>query len=58
MADSKRWPDSCSQLGEIPQAGRIVDFEGRRFTVLEMERNRIARVRAEKIVPAQAPAAG
>ena len=29
-----------------------MDFEGRRFTVLEMERNRIARVRVEKIVPA------
>ncbi len=47
-----------AQLGEIPQAGRSVDFEGRRFTVLAMERNRIARVRAEKIVPAQAPATG
>jgi putative hemolysin len=41
-----------SQLGEIPQAGRTLEFEGRRFTVLAMERNRIARVRVEKIVPA------
>lgn len=47
-----------AQLGEIPQAGRSVDFEGRRFTVVAMERNRIARVRVEKIVPAPAPAAG
>jgi CBS domain containing-hemolysin-like protein len=47
-----------SQLGEIPQAGRTVEFEGRRFTVLEMDRNRIARVRVEKIIPAQAPLAG
>jgi putative hemolysin len=46
-----------AELGEIPQAGRTVEFEGRRFTVLTMERNRIARVRVEKIVPAQAPAA-
>ncbi len=47
-----------AQLGEIPRAGRSLDFEGRRFTVLDMERNRIARVRIEKIVPAQAPATG
>ena len=47
-----------SQLGEIPQAGRIIEFEGRRFTVLSMERNRIARVRVEKIVPANASLPG
>jgi putative hemolysin len=46
-----------SQMGEIPQAGRTIEFEGRRFTVLTMDRNRIARVRVEKIVPADAPAA-
>jgi CBS domain containing-hemolysin-like protein len=36
------------RLGEIPGAGRAVEFEGRRFTVLAMDRNRIARVRIEK----------
>jgi putative hemolysin len=43
--------------GEIPKAGESVEFEGRRYTVLEMERNRIARVRIEKI-PAAEKAAG
>jgi putative hemolysin len=45
-----------SHLGEIPQAGRTVEFQGRRFTVLAMDRNRIARVRVEKIAPAEPPA--
>jgi putative hemolysin len=35
--------------GEIPKAGDSVEYEGRRYTVLEMERNRIARVRVEKM---------
>ncbi len=39
------------KLGEIPQAGRSVEYEGRRYTVLEMDRNRIARVRIEKLRP-------
>ena len=37
------------RLGEIPRAGATVDFAGRRYTVLEMDRNRIARVRIEKL---------
>jgi CBS domain containing-hemolysin-like protein len=37
------------RLGDIPRAGASVEYEGRRFTVLEMDRNRIARVRIEKI---------
>jgi CBS domain containing-hemolysin-like protein len=37
------------RLGEIPRTGESVVYEDRRFTVLEMERNRIARVRIEKI---------
>ncbi len=37
------------RLGEIPHAGEAVDFDGRRFTVTAMDRNRIARVRIEKI---------
>jgi putative hemolysin len=45
------------RLGEIPHTGQSVVYEGRRFTVLEMERNRIARVRVEKLPeqPADAP---
>jgi CBS domain containing-hemolysin-like protein len=35
--------------GEIPKAGESVEYQGRRYTVLEMERNRIARVRVEKL---------
>jgi len=34
-----------------------VEYGGRRFTVLEMERNRIARVRIEKLPARPAPAA-
>jgi CBS domain containing-hemolysin-like protein len=37
------------RLGEIPRPGATVEFGGRRYTVLEMERNRIARVRIEKM---------
>jgi CBS domain containing-hemolysin-like protein len=37
------------RLGEIPRAGAAVEFGGRRYTVLEMDRNRIARVRIEKM---------
>ncbi len=39
------------KLGEIPRAGNAVEYEGRRYTVLDMERNRIARVRIEKLQP-------
>jgi putative hemolysin len=38
-----------SRLGHIPQTGESVEFEGRRFTVAAMERNRIASVLAEKL---------
>jgi len=37
------------RLGEIPHGGETVEFAGRRFSVLEMDRNRIARVRIEKL---------
>jgi putative hemolysin len=45
------------KFGDIPSAGDHVDHEGRRYTVLEMERNRIARVRIEKLAetPAENP---
>ncbi len=37
------------RLGEIPRPGAAVEYQGRRFTILEMDRNRIARVRIEKV---------
>ena len=37
------------RLGEIPRSGATFEFGGHRYTVLEMERNRIARVRIEKM---------
>jgi putative hemolysin len=39
------------KLGHIPKPGESVDFEGRRFTVTVMDRNRIATVRIEKPAP-------
>ena len=37
------------KLGEIPHTGESVEYAGRRYTVLEMERNRIAKVKIEKV---------
>src|SRR5206468_11202618 len=37
------------RLGEIPHVGEAVEYGGRKFTVLEMDRNRISRVRIEKL---------
>ncbi|MBZ5592387.1 MAG: hemolysin family protein [Acidobacteriia bacterium] len=37
------------KFGKIPAAGETVDYKDRRFTVIEMDRNRIAKVRVEKI---------
>jgi putative hemolysin len=45
------------RLGFIPQGGETVEYEGRRFTILEMDRRRIARVRIEKL-PAPEPSVG
>ena len=36
------------ELGDLPEPGEQVDYDGRRFTVLAMDRNRIAQVRIEK----------
>ncbi len=41
------------RLGRIPETGDVVEYEGSRFEVLEMDFNRIARVRVER---APAPA--
>ncbi|MFN0104542.1 MAG: hemolysin family protein [Bryobacteraceae bacterium] len=38
-----------SKLGDLPQPGVVLEDVGRRFTILEMERNRIARVRIERL---------
>jgi putative hemolysin len=37
------------RLGEIPHTGESVEYQGRRYTVMEMDRNRIARVKVEKV---------
>jgi magnesium and cobalt exporter, CNNM family len=37
------------RLGEIPKAGDSVEHAGRKFTVVEMDGNRIAQVRIEKV---------
>ena len=46
------------RLGYIPHAGEHVEFDERRYTVLEMDRNRIARVRIERIAPQPNGSAG
>jgi CBS domain containing-hemolysin-like protein len=40
------------KLGHIPTKGEAVEYEGRRFTAEEMERNRITKIRVEKLTPA------
>jgi CBS domain containing-hemolysin-like protein len=39
------------EFGRIPRAGDFVEHGNRRFTILDMDRNRIARVLVEKIDP-------
>jgi putative hemolysin len=48
------------KLGHIPAPGEAVEFEGRRFTVEEVERNRITKVRVERIeqLPVESSHAG
>jgi len=38
-----------ARLGKIPRGGEVVEYEGRRFTVVEMNGNRISRIRIEKV---------
>lgn len=40
-----------NEFGDFPEKGAATLFEGRRFTVLEMERHRIARVLIERLIP-------
>ncbi len=44
------------QLGYIPKQGETLEYGGRRFTITQMDHNRIARVRIERIHPAPQPA--
>jgi putative hemolysin len=37
------------ELGDIPRVGDAVEYKGRKYTVLQMDRNRVARVRIEKL---------
>ncbi len=46
------------RLGSIPAPGNELEYEGYRFTVLEMERNRIARVRVERLSAAEGTEGG
>lgn len=38
-----------ARFGHIPRSGEIIEYDNRRFTVLEMSGNRISRVRIENI---------
>jgi putative hemolysin len=40
-----------AQFGYIPKPGEAVEYAGRRFTILQMDRNRIASVQIEKLTP-------
>jgi putative hemolysin len=40
---------ALAQLGFIPQGGETFDFEDHRFTVFEMDRRRVARLKVEKL---------
>ena len=44
-----------SRFGDLPHEGAVLEHDGRRFTVIEMERNRIARVRVEQAANAGTP---
>jgi len=46
-----------ARLGYIPSGGESFDFAGYRFTVLEMERHRVASVKLQRLIAA-APSAG
>jgi CBS domain containing-hemolysin-like protein len=37
-------------LGEIPRGGESFVFDGRRYTVAEMDRRRVAKVTIERLV--------
>jgi putative hemolysin len=39
------------RLGRLPQAGDAVEYEGRRYTVLQMQERRVLQVKVETLVP-------
>ena len=41
-----------ARLGLIPRGGESFDFAGYRFTVLKMERHRVARIKLQRLLPA------
>ena len=41
-----------SRLGHIPRESEEIEFEGRKYIVVEMEHNRIAKVRVERLAAA------
>jgi len=45
-----------AHMQKIPQVGESFDYEGRRFTVADMEGHRIAMVKVENLQPATLPA--
>ncbi len=48
---------ALAQLGFIPQGGETFDFEDHRFTVFEMDRRRISRLKVQKLPGAPSKAA-
>ncbi|HJY85192.1 MAG TPA: hemolysin family protein [Candidatus Acidoferrales bacterium] len=44
-----------SQLGFIPRGGESFDYDGYRFTVLEMDQRRVARLKIQRIKAAEPP---
>jgi CBS domain containing-hemolysin-like protein len=47
---------ALSQLGFIPRGGESFEYDGYRFTVVEMDRRRIARLKIQPIKPASSAA--
>jgi len=45
-----------SQLGFIPRGGESFDFGGYRFTVVQMDRRRVAQVKIQQLKPVEPPA--
>ena len=46
---------ALARLGFIPRGGESFDFAGYRFTVLEMERHRVARIKLQRLIAAAPP---
>jgi CBS domain containing-hemolysin-like protein len=47
-----------ARLQRIPRQGELFEYEGHRYTVLEIEGHRIAKVKIEKLEPQPVPQAG